>query len=124
MSSSSSSPARSESIPRTSFKTVEADGVRIFYRQAGSPDAPVLLLLHGYPTSSHMFRGLIPRMATAYRVIAPDLPGFGFTTVPEARRYKYSFDALAHTAEAFVDALALQRYALYVFAWLSLTPSG
>jgi pimeloyl-ACP methyl ester carboxylesterase len=115
MSDSASAAARGKSIPRVSFHTLEADGVRVFYRQAGPADAPVLLLLHGYPTSSHMFRELIPRMATSYRVIAPDLPGFGFTTVPAERNYKYSFDALARTAEAFVDALGLKKYALYIF---------
>ena len=115
MSDSSSTAARGKSIPRVSFHTVEADGVRVFYREAGPADAPVLLLSHGYPTSSHMFRELIPRMATSYRVIAPDLPGFGFTTVPAERNYKYSFDALARTAEAFVDALGLKKYALYIF---------
>jgi pimeloyl-ACP methyl ester carboxylesterase len=113
--SSSTAAARGKSIPRVSFHTVEADGVRVFYREAGPADAPVLLLSHGYPTSSHMFRELIPRMATSYRVIAPDLPGFGFTTVPAERNYKYSFDALARTAEAFVDALGLKKYALYIF---------
>ena len=69
------------SIPRTSLHTVVADGVQVFYRAAGPVDAPVVLLLHGFPTSSHMFRELIPRLATRYRVIAPDRPGFGFTTV-------------------------------------------
>ncbi len=79
---STSAAVRGKSIPRASLHTVEADGVRVFYREAGPADAPVLLLLHGYPASSHMFRELIPRMATSYRVIAPDLPGFGFTSVP------------------------------------------
>jgi pimeloyl-ACP methyl ester carboxylesterase len=115
MSDSASAAARGKSIPRVSFHTVEADGVRVFYREAGPADAPVLLLLHGYPTSSHMFRELIPRMATSYRVIAPDLPGFGFTTVPAERNYMYSFDALARTAEAFVDTRGLKKYALYIF---------
>ncbi|MGB9435888.1 MAG: alpha/beta hydrolase [Candidatus Acidiferrum sp.] len=115
MSNASPAPARSNLIPRTSFHTVEADGVRIFYREAGPSEAPVLLLMHGYPSSSHMFRELIPRMATLYHVIAPDIPGFGFTTVPEARHYHYSFDTLARTMVAFVDALGLKRYALYVF---------
>jgi pimeloyl-ACP methyl ester carboxylesterase len=100
---------------RPSFHTVTADGVDVFYREAGPLDAPVVLLLHGFPTSSHMFRDLIPLLATAYRVIAPDLPGFGFTVVPPARDYVYTFDNLALTLEAFVDALALERYALYVF---------
>jgi pimeloyl-ACP methyl ester carboxylesterase len=87
----------------------------VFYREAGPADAPVVLLLHGFPTSSHQYRELIPRLAKQYRIIAPDLPGFGFTVVPEARKYVYTFDAIAHTMEAFVDALGLKRYALYVF---------
>jgi pimeloyl-ACP methyl ester carboxylesterase len=115
MSNASPSPARSQSIPPTAFHFIEADGVRIFYREAGPADGHVVLLLHGFPSSSHMYRDLIPRLATRYRVIAPDLPGFGFTTVPESRAYKYSFDALAHTANAFVVALGLKHYALYVF---------
>ena len=109
------SPARQSYVPVTSVHTVEADGVRIFYRSAGDAGAPVLLLLHGFPTSSFMFRDLIPRLASQYRVIAPDLPGFGFTEVPERRKYTYSFDALAGTIEAFTDALVLNRYAIYVF---------
>ena len=103
------------SIPRVSFHTVSADGVSVFYREAGALDAPVLLLLHGYPTSSHMFRELIPRLAARYRIIAPDLPGFGFTTIPAERKYQYSFASLAKTIEAFTDALGLKRYAIYVF---------
>jgi len=116
-----STPAKvpaTAAIPRTEFHTVEADGVKIFYREAGpreKNDAPVILLLHGFPTSSHMFRELIPRLASRYRLIAPDLPGFGFTTVPPERNYKYSFEALAKTIDAFVDKLSLQRYAIYVF---------
>ena len=103
------------SIPRVSLKRVQADGIDIFYREAGPAGAPVILLMHGFPASSHMFRELMPRLAGRYRVIAFDLPGFGFTNVPKERNYVYSFDALAKTAEAFVDALALQKYALYVF---------
>jgi pimeloyl-ACP methyl ester carboxylesterase len=103
------------SIARTTIHRVEADGVTVFYREAGPADAPVLLLLHGFPASSFQFRELMPRLAGAYRVIAPDLPGFGFTEVPEQRQYCYSFDALAQTMLAFTDALGLERYALYVF---------
>ena len=103
------------SNPVVRYKHIEADGVRVFFREAGDPSAPVMLLLHGFPSSSHMFRDLIPLLAAHYRVIAPDLPGFGFTEVPEARGYSYSFDNLAITMEHFVDALKLTRYALYVF---------
>ena len=102
-------------IPHTSIRRVEADGVTVFYRQAGSANSPVVLLLHGFPTSSFQYRDLIPRLADRYRVIAPDLPGFGFTEVPDQRRYKYSFDSLADTVVAFTDALQLKRYAVYVF---------
>jgi len=102
-------------ITRASFHTVEADGVKLFYREAGAADAPVVLLLHGFPSSSHMYRDLIPLLANKYRVIAPDLPGFGFTKVPAERNYVYTFDNLAATMEAFVQALKLSKYALYVF---------
>jgi pimeloyl-ACP methyl ester carboxylesterase len=102
-------------IPTVSLHTVEADGVKVFYRESGPSDAPVLLLLHGYPTSSHMFRDLFPRLASSYRLIAPDLPGFGFTEVPTERKYLYSFDNLAVTINAFVEALGLKRFAIYIF---------
>jgi len=102
-------------VPFTSMHKVEADGVQVFYREAGSPQAPVLLLLHGFPTSSFMYRELIPRLADRYRVIAPDLPGFGFTEVPEKRKYTYTFDALAQTVDAFTQAIKINRYALYIF---------
>ena len=103
------------SIPIVKLRTVEADGIKIFYREAGAPDAPVLLLLHGYPTSSHMFRQLMVRLGSSFRLIAPDLPGFGFTEVPAARNYRYTFDSIATTINAFVEAMNLKRYALYVF---------
>jgi len=102
-------------LPLTSIHRVEADGVQVFYRTAGEVDAPVVLLLHGFPTSSFMFRELIPRLASAYRVIAPDLPGFGFTEVPSERQYSYTFDRLALTIDAFTRALTIDRYAIYVF---------
>jgi len=102
-------------VPVTSVHRVEADGIQVFYREAGDVAAPVVLLLHGFPASSFMFRDLIPRLADSYRVIAPDLPGFGFTDVPSKRKYTYSFDALAGTVQAFTDALGLNRYAIYVF---------
>ena len=102
-------------IPLTSHHRVEADGIQVFYREAGPADAPVILLLHGFPTSSFQYRELIPRLADRYHVIAPDLPGFGFTDVPAEREYKYTFDALAKTIFAFTQALRLFRYAMYVF---------
>jgi pimeloyl-ACP methyl ester carboxylesterase len=102
-------------VPLTTVHKVEADGLQVFYRAAGEANAPVILLLHGFPTSSFMFRELIPHLALDYRVIAPDLPGFGFTEVPAERKYVYSFDQLARTIEAFTRALKLDRYAIYVF---------
>ena len=102
-------------VPETTVHKVEADGVNVFYRAAGDPSAAVVLLLHGFPTSSFMFRELIPRLADQYRVIAPDLPGFGFTEVPDERKYTYSFDALARTLEAFTQAAGIGHYTLYVF---------
>jgi pimeloyl-ACP methyl ester carboxylesterase len=103
------------SVPFTSIHRIEADGIRMFYREAGDPMSPVVLLLHGFPASSFMFRELIPRLANDYRVIAPDLPGFGFTVVPSERNYVYSFDAVAKTIDAFTQTLKLNRYAIYVF---------
>jgi pimeloyl-ACP methyl ester carboxylesterase len=102
-------------LPPTSIRKIEADGVQMFYRTAGEANAPVVLLLHGFPTSSFMFRELIPRLAGDYRVIAPDLPGFGFTEVSAERKYPYSFDRLALTIDAFTQALKIERYAIYVF---------
>lgn len=101
--------------PKTSHHRIQTDGLTVFYREAGPADAPVVLLLHGFPTSSFQFRELMPRLADRYRVIAPDLPGFGFTEVPDERRYEYSFDSLARTIGHFIDALNLMHYALYVF---------
>ena len=89
--------------------------VDVFYREAGPADAPVILLLHGFPSASHMFRDLIPQLADRYRLIAPDLPGFGQTKAPARGIFDYSFDSLADVIEGFTEALSLERYALYVF---------
>ena len=102
-------------IPHTSIHRVQADGVTVFYREAGPADAPVILLLHGFPTSSFQYRYLIPLLAEKYRVIAPDLPGFGFTEIPAERHYTYTFDNLAQTMLAFTNELRLKQYAIYVF---------
>ncbi|KAH8881747.1 alpha/beta-hydrolase [Thozetella sp. PMI_491] len=101
--------------PVATVATIEVDGVKVFYREAGLKDAPVVLLLHGFPSSSHQFRNLIPLLATRYRVVAPDLPGYGFTEVPAERNYKYTFENLTKTVAEFVDALAIKRFAIYVF---------
>ncbi|HBI10168.1 alpha/beta fold hydrolase [Franconibacter pulveris] len=97
------------------YQFTEADGIRVFYREAGAPSNPTLLLLHGFASSSHQFRELIPLLADKFHLVAPDLPGFGFTEVPTERNYRYTFDAFGETLTAFVDALGLERYALYVF---------
>jgi pimeloyl-ACP methyl ester carboxylesterase len=89
--------------------------VELFYREAGPADAPVILLLHGFPTAGHMFRDLIPQLAGRYRVIAPDLPGFGNTKAPPHGAFEYSFDNLARVIDGFIEALGLERYALYIF---------
>ncbi|HYO82013.1 MAG TPA: alpha/beta hydrolase [Bryobacteraceae bacterium] len=99
----------------THYRTRKVGEVEVFYREAGPADAPVLLLLHGFPSASHMFRDLIPELADQYRLIAPDLPGFGQTKAPSPGEFTYSFDALAEVIDGFVDALGLRRYAIYIF---------
>ena len=95
-------------------RAVTIDGLEIFYREAGRHDAPALLLLHGFPTSSHMFRHLIPALAGEYRVVAPDYPGFGYSAFPDKNRFKYSFAAFAEIIAKFTDAVGIDRYTLYV----------
>jgi pimeloyl-ACP methyl ester carboxylesterase len=102
-------------MTKVHFNKVDVDGFKIFYRDAGPMDAPVLLLLHGFPTSSHMFRDLIPLLADKYRLIAPDLPGFGQSDMPSHREFKYSFDALAGRIERFTEVIGLKRFAVYAF---------
>ena len=98
----------------TQHRTLEVDGLEIFYREAGPADAPVLLLLHGFPTSSHMFRNLIPALSDRFRLIAPDYPGFGASAMPSMDDFEYSFDNLARIVERFTQTLELQRYSLYL----------
>jgi len=97
------------------FRSQTVGDVEVFYRAAGPADAPVVLLLHGFPTASHMFRDLIPHLAGQYRLIAPDLPGFGNTVAPPRGTFSYSFDNLALVIGGFTEALKLERYALYIF---------
>jgi pimeloyl-ACP methyl ester carboxylesterase len=101
--------------PQVSFHYAQVDDVRVFYRRAGDRASPVVLLLHGFPTSSFMYRELLPMLADRYHVIAPDLPGFGLTEAPDRGQYAYTFDQLAKTMERFTEALGLERYAIQVF---------
>ncbi|WP_439537116.1 alpha/beta fold hydrolase [Methyloversatilis sp.] len=106
---------RAAAAPPVTFHYAQVDNVKVFYRQAGNPAAPTVLLLHGFPTSSFMYRDLIPMLAKRYHVIAPDMPGFGLTQAPEQGKYTYTFDQLAKTMEGFTNVLGLERYALQVF---------
>jgi len=98
-----------------SYRTAEVSGLKIFYREAGDPQAPAVLLLHGFPTSSHMFRNLIPELAGEYRVVAPDLPGFGFSDAPDHKSFSYTFDHLAEVMAQFTEQVGLNKFAVYVF---------
>ncbi len=97
------------------YRHVDVDGLKIFYREAGDPAAPTILLLHGFPTSSHMYRELIPLLADRYHVVAPDLPGFGLSDAPDRAQYKYTFENLARTIDNFTQVVGLKRYAIQVF---------
>jgi pimeloyl-ACP methyl ester carboxylesterase len=97
------------------FRKVEVDGLKVFYREAGRKDAPALLLLHGFPTSSHMFRDLIPMLADRLRLVAPDLPGFGQSDMPDRSQFTYKFDHIAKVIERFTEVIGLSRFAIYVF---------
>src|SRR6266849_6802746 len=98
-----------------SYKHAVVDGNKIFYREAGPETAPTILLLHGFPTSSHMFRNLIPVLTDRYHVVAPDLPGFGFSDSPDRKQGSYTFEQLARTIDDFTRTIRLERYAMYVF---------
>jgi pimeloyl-ACP methyl ester carboxylesterase len=100
--------------PRVLHRTVKIDGLDIFYREAGPKDAPSVLLLHGFPSSSHMFRNLIPALADKYHVVAPDYPGFGQSSAPPVDKFEYTFDKLADVVEKFTEKVGLKSYALYV----------
>jgi pimeloyl-ACP methyl ester carboxylesterase len=99
---------------RVTHKTVSIDGLDVFYREAGATDAPAVLLLHGFPTSSQMFRNLIPQLGDQYRVIAPDYPGYGHSSMPPRDRFAYTFDNLATIIDRFTEAVGMTKYALYV----------
>ena len=99
----------------TTYRYANLDGLKIFYREAGAKDLPTVLLLHGFPTSSHMFRNLIPALADRFHVVAPDLPGFGFSESPERKQFRYTFENLGKEIDRFTQTLGLDHYAIYVF---------
>src|SRR5436305_14096033 len=101
-------------MPKVMHKTRKVGGLDVFYREAGPAGAPAILLLHGFPTSSQMFRNLIPALADRYRVVAPDYPGYGHSSMPPHDQFAYTFDKLAAVVEAFTREVALTRYALDV----------
>lgn len=97
------------------YNTVDVNGVKIFYREAGSPTAPTLLLLHGFPSSSHMFRNLIPLLARQFHLVAPDLPGFGQSDLSDRKKYQYTFANIADTILKFTEQIGLKKFAIYIF---------
>src|SRR6202167_961882 len=97
------------------YHKTDVDGFKVFYREAGPAGAPKLLLLHGFPSASHMFRDLIPRLADRFRIIAPDLPGFGQSDMPARDEFAYTFDNLANVIERFTEVVGFDRFAVYVF---------
>jgi pimeloyl-ACP methyl ester carboxylesterase len=98
----------------TSYKTVTVEGLDIFYREAGSPDDPTILLLHGFPTSSHMFRNLVQVLSDRFHLVAPDYPGYGNSSMPSVEEYDYTFDSIAEIIDSFTEKLGLHKYSLYV----------
>ena len=98
----------------TAYQSIKVDGLEIFYREAGPKEAPTVLLLHGFPTSSHMFRNLIPALADQFHLLAPDYPGFGNSSMPTVDKFDYTFDHLAEVMEGFIQKLGLKKYSLYV----------
>ena len=102
-------------MDQVTFRTVEVDGFKIFYREAGRKDAPKLLLLHGFPSASHMFRDLIPLLADRFHIIAPDLPGFGRSDMPSRETFSYIFDNVAQVIDRFTEVVGFDTYAVYVF---------
>ena len=100
---------------RSTYHRINIDGCEMFYRQAGEPTKPILLLLHGFPSSSHMFRDLMPLLADRFHLIAPDIPGFGQSQAPSRENFAYTFDNLAHCIKSFIEVLGFERFTLYAF---------
>jgi pimeloyl-ACP methyl ester carboxylesterase len=103
-----------ESISSIKYKTVKIEGLDIFYREAGNPNHPTILLLHGFPTSSHMFRDLIVELSDRFHLIAPDYPGYGYSSMPSVDEFDYTFDNLANVVDKFIDTVGLKKYSLYL----------
>ena len=103
-----------QAVQRTEHKTIEVNGVEVFYREAGPKDAPTILLLHGFPTSSHMFRNLIPDLSDRFHLVAPDYPGFGNSAQPGLDEFDYTFDGLADLMEGFIAELGIDKYSVYL----------
>ena len=97
------------------FNSVDVDGLKLFYREGGEPSRPTILLLHGFPSASHMFRDLIPQLADDYHVVAPDLPGFGMTEQPARDKFAYTFENITNVIGRFTEVLGLSKFAIYVF---------
>lgn len=97
------------------YRKIDVGGIKVFYREAGQKEAPPILLLHGFPTASHMFRDLIPQLERRFRLVAPDLPGFGQSDMPARSAFSYTFDNLANVIDRFTEQIALDRFAMYVF---------
>jgi pimeloyl-ACP methyl ester carboxylesterase len=96
----------------TKYHKADVDGLQVFYREAGQADAQTLLLLHGFPSAGHMFRELIPKLADRFRLVAPDLPGFGQTDMPGREKFRYTFDNIAHVIDRFTEVIDLKRFAI------------
>jgi pimeloyl-ACP methyl ester carboxylesterase len=108
------SSAQAENVPNIHYQTITVDNVDMFYREAGNPENPTILLLHGFPTSSHMFRDLIAELADDYHLIAPDYPGYGFSSMPKAKDFDYTFDNIASLVGKFVDQIGVDKFSIYL----------
>src|ERR1700723_1957673 len=106
---------RKHAMPSIKYRAVEIDSFKVFYREAGAPGAPKLLLLHGFPSAGHMFRNLIPLLADRFHIVAPDLPGFGMSDMPSRENFKYTFDNIAKVIARFADVIGFEKFALYIF---------